>query len=282
VKKLVILLNIFVVLGFCEIEAQQPAVTPSAGAKNAKQPSKAKSADPKASASPAPKGNTTNNLFGNGQGDDRPKGPTDITARDQAQFDSRDRTAVFYGNVKVVDPQFTMTADKLTAYMNKDEEGGGLRQADAEGNVIIVHINQPKTAPAPGPDGQPVPGNSPAPGASPGQSPVAAPSATPIPNGGTPPANGAPTPAQTPVRSVSKSERAVYVTKDGTITLTGWPQVTQGVNTHISTEPGVKMIIYNDGRLQTFGSTRTVIQDRSQPTTNQPTTNKPNATNAPQ
>ncbi len=86
----------------------------------------------------------SNDLFG-GDSKDRPKGPTEITATQEAQFDTKTRIGVFIGNVKVVDPQFTMTSDRLTVHLNKDEEGGGLNDAEANGNVIIVHVNQPKT-----------------------------------------------------------------------------------------------------------------------------------------
>ena len=103
---------------------------------------------PSGSTKPAPGGsqtpNSSNDLFG-GDSKDRPKGPTEITATQEAQFDTKTRIGVFIGNVKVVDPQFTMTSDRLTVHLNKDEEGGGLNDAEANGNVIIVHVNQPKT-----------------------------------------------------------------------------------------------------------------------------------------
>jgi lipopolysaccharide export system protein LptA len=180
-------------------------------------------------------------LFG-GDGGDRSKGPVEITAKQSADFDSRNRTAVFVGSVKVVDPQFTLTADKVTALMNRSQDGGGLNQADAEGNVFIVHLNEPKPAASPSPTQQA------------GRQGQATPSPSP----------------QQPVRSTAKAEKAVYVAKDGSVTLTGWPEVTQGNNTHIATEPGVKMVLYRDGRMKTYGSTRTLIQDRTQP--NQPQT----------
>jgi hypothetical protein len=78
------------------------------------------------------------------------KGPTEITAKDDVQFDVQTRTAVFSGGVKVVDPQFTMTSDKLTVTMNRQEDGGGMKEARAEGNVIIVHANQTKKMRNPG------------------------------------------------------------------------------------------------------------------------------------
>jgi lipopolysaccharide export system protein LptA len=184
-----------------------------------------------------------NDMLG-GDDKDRPKGPTDIRCTQEAQFDTKTRSGVFVGNVKVLDPQFTLTTDRLAVRLNKEENGGGLDEAQADGNVVIVHINQPKNG------GDQAQGQAAAtPGAQPG------------------------VPAQQPVTSTGKSEKAVYEAKDGSITLTGWPQVTQGVNTHVATAPGVRMILFRDGRMQTYGSTRTLIQDRT-------ATNKPNPNGA--
>src|ERR1700745_3253125 len=78
-------------------------------------------------------------------GSSQNKGPTEITSQ-ETQFDGQSRTGVFIGSVKVIDPDFTMTTDKLTAHMAKQEDGGGLSSAEADGNVIIVHANDAKTA----------------------------------------------------------------------------------------------------------------------------------------
>jgi LptA/(LptD N-terminal domain) LPS transport protein len=195
--------------------AQRPAASPSGS------PSEKKPAD----------------AFG-GSSKDQPKGPTEITASQEAQFDMGSRTGVFLGNVKVVDPQFTMTADKLTVHLNKQEEGGGLDRAEADGNVYIVHLNPQKPPEGGAPAGQPA--------SQTGQQSAAQ-------------------TAQASIRSTGKSEHAYYQAKDGSVTLVGWPQVTQGVNTHIAMDPSVKMILFRDGRMKTYGSTRTVIQDRTEP-----------------
>ena len=79
-----------------------------------------------------------------GGNDSENKGPTEITAKEEVDFDGNARTAVFVGSVKVIDPQFTMTTDKLTVWMNKQEDGGGIKEAEATGNVIIVHANPQK------------------------------------------------------------------------------------------------------------------------------------------
>jgi lipopolysaccharide export system protein LptA len=185
----------------------------------------------------------SNDLFGGGDKDSA-KGPTEITATQEAQFDTKTRSGVFIGNVKVIDPQFTMTADRLTVHLNRDEDGGGLREAEAEGHVVIVHVNQPKAT-----DQSGTPRT--------GATPVAAASGRPGTSG--------PTPAQSqqPTTSTGRGDNALYEAKDGSVTLTGWPQVNQAGNTHIATAPGVKMVLFRDGRLQTYGSTRTLIEDKS-------------------
>jgi len=169
-----------------------------------------------------------------GGGDTQAKGPTEITAKDDVQFDVQTRTAVFSGGVKVVDPQFTMTSDKLTVTMNRQEDGGGMKEARAEGNVIIVHANQAKT------DANAKPGATP--------TPAAQPSATPA-----------------MVYSTARAQRAIYNAKDESLTLLGWPQITEGINTHISTDEGTRMILYRDGHMKTIGGSRTILQQNPQP-----------------
>lgn len=83
------------------------------------------------------------NLFG----DSNAKGPTIVTASQEATFDSQNHVAVFVGTVQVQDPQFSLTCDKLTVQLNKDE--GGMKQANADGNVFIVSIRKDKNG---GPD----------------------------------------------------------------------------------------------------------------------------------
>ena len=191
-----------------------------------------------------------------GGNDSESKGPTEITAKEEVDFDGNAHTAVFVGSVKVIDPQFTMTADKLTVWMNKQEDGGGIKEAQADGNVIIVHLNQPKN------NGQTAEA-----GASPGTSPVANTAVTPQTKtfGNTSvfaPATPSASPSATPVLDTGRAQKAIYNAKQDAVTLIGWPQVTQGVNTHIATEEGTRMILYRDGRLQTFGPSRTVIEDK--------------------
>jgi lipopolysaccharide export system protein LptA len=181
-----------------------------------------------------------------GGNDSENKGPTEITAKEEVDFDGNAHTAIFVGSVKVIDPQFTMTTDKLTVWMNKQEDGGGIKEAEADGNVIIVHANPQKN------NGQTADA-------------AASPRTTPVANRGLMPL---PTPSASPsaspqvVLDTGRAQKAIYNAKQDAVTLIGWPQVTQGINTHISTEEGTRMILYRDGRLQTFGPSRTVIEDK--------------------
>jgi lipopolysaccharide export system protein LptA len=186
---------------------------------------------------------------------DSSKGPTEITAKEEVDFDANAHTAIFVGNVKVIDPQFTMTTDKLTVWMNKQEDGGGIKDAQADGNVIIVHVNQKDKTPTADAS------------ASPRTSPVAntavTPSGTTFGNASVFGPSPSPSPGATPpVLDTGRAQKALYNAKQDAVTLIGWPQVTQGMNTHIATEEGTRMILYRDGRLQTFGPSRTVIEDK--------------------
>jgi lipopolysaccharide export system protein LptA len=188
-----------------------------------------------------------------GGDDSKNKGPTEITAKEEVDFDGNAHTAIFVGNVKVIDPDFTMTTDKLTVWMNKQEDGGGIKEAHADGSVIIVHVNQSKEK-----------GQTAEAGASPRTSPVANTAPTPMTFGnGSVFASPSASPSATPpVLDTGRSQKAIYNAKQDAVTLIGWPQVTQGVNTHIATEEGTRMILYRDGRLQTFGPSRSVIEDK--------------------
>ena len=236
-------------IAFCIAITGAFAAQPSPKPKQTKSPATRSTTAPTpgSSASPAvKKEKKQNDLL---QGSTQNKGPTEITSQ-ETQFDGQSRTGVFIGSVKVIDPDFTMTTDKLTVHMAKQEDGGGLSSAEADGNVIIVHANDAKNAKS---------------GSEAGGTPAATPSPTPATSSvfADPPAP-TPSPTPPPVLSTGRAQKALYDAKDESVTLIGWPQITQGVNTHISTEEGTRMILYRDGRLKTYGGSRTIIQDKSE------------------
>jgi len=68
---------------------------------------------------------------------DRPKGSkTEISAQKEATFNEKDNRATFVGEVRVKDPAFLLSSDRLTVFLNKGRSG--IDRAVAEGNVVIV------------------------------------------------------------------------------------------------------------------------------------------------
>lgn len=65
--------------------------------------------------------------------------------------------------------------------------------------------------------------------------------------------------------AIGRAQRAEYIPSTGRATLSGSPQIQQGINRHIATSPGTRMILYRDGRASTVGPSRTVITDNSAP-----------------
>jgi len=64
----------------------------------------------------------------------RPKGETVITSN-RLEYDYQEAVVLFEENVKVQDPQFTMTADRVLVFL---EGTNDVRQVRALGNVILV------------------------------------------------------------------------------------------------------------------------------------------------
>ena len=149
---------------------------------------------------------------------------TEIYA-EEAFFDSANHIGIFSGRVIVNDPRFSLQADKLTVYLNKDtfapneksepgtkkEPQQALNKAVAEGNVAMMQER-------------------------PGE-------------------NGAP-----PVRSIGRADTATYTASDGNMELRGTPRVQSGLNAHVATSPDTVMVINQSGQLVTRGPSRTEIR----------------------
>lgn len=139
---------------------------------------------------------------------DRPKGSTtEITAQKEATFDEKENRAIFTGDVRVKDPSFLLSADRLTVFLNKNRSG--IERAVAEGNVVIVQQ----------------------------------------------------TSSPTEKGAIGRAREAVYVPSTGIVTLSGWPEVQQGINRHVATTPATRMVLHRDGRATTEGASKTLITD---------------------
>lgn len=167
--------------------------------------------------------------------------PTIITASKEATFDASTKTAVLYGDVQVKNPQFTLSADKLTVIFHKDAatpkksptpkpqpaaaasllnpkpgvtdpaaEAGGIEQVIAEGNVVI-------TSDRPDPKGGP------------------------------------------PVHYVGKGQKVIYTPATGEAILSGWPELAQGASNLIATDDSTVIYLYREGKMHAEGHTKTVV-----------------------
>ena len=176
-----------------------------------------------------------------GQGTSQPAGEagtnvvseTVITATKRLMLDSKGYEATFMGDVKVLDPRFSLNCQKLTAYLKRppgeakaagaDAEekkqpksdggapGGGVEKAVAEGDVVIVQdkVNDK------------------------GQI----------------------------ERSIGRAAKAVYDSASGDITLSGWPQVEQRTNTVAATEERTVIILNNKGTMEVLGHSKSVLRN---------------------
>jgi lipopolysaccharide export system protein LptA len=78
---------------------------------------------------------------------------------------------------------------------------------------------------------------------------------------------------------IGKGAKADYNAITGEMTLTGWPQIQQGLNNQVATEEGTVMIMNKDGHLRTVGRSKTVIQADAKPA--KPETAKPSPSQVP-
>ncbi len=183
------------------------------------------------------------------------KEPTIITSV-QATFDQKANVAVFIDNVLVVDPEFTIHCDKLTAYLK--------------------HNDPPKPPAAPAPPGKP------------GVKPVATPAPKPDAKGEGTPDDAAPkkkgtgldkalaeaSPGKrvlinqdkvetdgTITHGIGRADWATYDTLTGDVVLHGTPEVIQGPKSVVAIDPDAVITLNRDGRMHAVGLTRTTVDN---------------------
>ncbi len=161
---------------------------------------------------------------------------TDIDATQSATFNSKDRIAVFTGNVRVKDPRFELACDKLTVFLNK---------------------GAPTDAAAPG---TPQPANPPAaPGAQP---------SPPAPGGGIDHAlaeghviiiqrKAATKPGEEEKLSIGRGGIGTFDNKSGDMVLKDWPNLEQNGSSLIAKSQGTVMTIHRDSSMDCEGPNTT-------------------------
>jgi lipopolysaccharide export system protein LptA len=186
------------------------------------------------------------------------RGPTEteITAK-EATFDQRNHQAVFLQEVVVINPEFRLTSDKLTAY---------LRRETPNPNAAAAGTSTAKPATP-----KPATPSAARPGASEGSGKAS--------KGGAYKTGGLEkaiaegnvvitqdkTDAQGNVtRNLGHARRAVYESATGDITLTGRPDVAQGMNVCVATDESTVITLNRDGHMKVSGPHKTIIKADAQ------------------
>ena len=195
---------------------------------------------------------------------DAPPSPndTEILANQGATFTSKDRIAVFNGDVRVHDPRFNLASDKLTVYLAKG--------AVPEGGAASTPPTPAPTATPPPIKANPADPNKP--GADRGggiDHDVAEGHVTIVQK------RAAPKPGEEEKVSVGRAETVEYDNKTGDLTLRGWPKVQQNGDSHEALSASTYMVMHRDNSLDTFGPSKTHIVQRAKDT-DQPGAAKPN------
>lgn len=177
-------------------------------------------------------------------------GQTEITS-EEGSFDQRTHQAIFTINVHVKSPDFALTSDKLTATMKAQTAKAG---AAADANT--AKANPPRLTT--------------------GNSGVEI-NATGTPKGPSTDKAGGLEKAVAEgnvvitrerldadgnvVRDVGRGKKAVYESATGDVTLTGKPEVDQGINSCIAQDEGTIIILNRNGQMKTIGPVKMIIRD---------------------
>ncbi len=179
---------------------------------------------------------------------DKAPSQTEITA-DNAEFNNKTHIAIFNGDVVVKNPEFNVKCDKLTAYLKHDAKPE-LAPGEKPKPAAATPAASPSTS---GADGTAKPK---------GKSGGLEKAVCEMKEGGKvvitqdkKEADG------TSTHSIGKGDKAVYDAVSGDVTLTGWPEVKQGINSGIAVEEGAVIIMTRDGKMRTTGRVKFLIQD---------------------
>lgn len=171
--------------------------------------------------------------------------PTIITATKESTFDGNLKMAVMYGDVKVKNPQFTLSSDKLTVYFHKDDQGG-----KKDPDTKKQEAASPSPAPTPKQD-------APATSTQQGggiekviaEGNVVIQSDRPDPKGGP------------PVHYAGKGDKVIYTPATGEAIFSGLPQLSEGINTMVATDDSTVIYLYRDGTMHADGPHKMEIHD---------------------
>ena len=171
---------------------------------------------------------------------------TDIDATQSASFNSKDRIAIFTGNVRVKDPRFELACDELTVYLNK----GASPNATPDPNAPPAAKPTPVATPPPAP-GAPPP--SPTPGGSGIDHAVARGHVIIIQR------KAATKPGEEDKISIGRGGLGTFDNKSGDMVLKDWPNLEQNGSSLVATAQETVMTIHRDSSMNTDGPSKTKL-----------------------
>jgi lipopolysaccharide export system protein LptA len=180
------------------------------------------------------------------------KGPTEIVAL-EATFDQKAHVAVFIGEVVVTDPEFNVLCDKLTAYLKHDEDKPADAEASPPGRLRVPATPGPATTDPKGGSAAPAPKKA---------SGLEKAIADADPGKIVTVTQDKKQDDGTINHSIGHGKKAVYDSPTGDITLTGKPDVQQGLNTCVATDESTVMVLNRDGHMRVTGPHKTIIKDQ--------------------
>lgn len=151
--------------------------------------------------------------------------PTEITASKETSFDEKTRKVVFLGDVVVKDPEFHITCEQLTVFLKKGGNPNGSDAPPSSGDGGLDRV---------------------------------------IAEGKVIIFQEKSDEKGKITRYVGKASKAEYNSMTGDVTLSGWPQIQQGINNQVATEEGTVMVLNRSGRMKTIGASKTVIAESSE------------------
>jgi lipopolysaccharide export system protein LptA len=212
-------------------------------------------------------------------GEPKEGGETEITAK-EAAFDQKTHQAIFMKDVVVINPEFEVRSDKLTVFMHHDVAApAAAGAAPAEGAPAATPAASPQPTKTGGPAAAAkstkkagTPPDAPAPRKSSGGLERAIAEGSVVITQDKVDAEGNVT------HSVGHARKAVYEADTGDITLTGRPDVSQGINTLEATEDWTIITLNRDGRMHANGPHKSTIRDTGSDPATAPKSTRGNTT----
>ena len=172
---------------------------------------------------------------------------TEITATQRLLFDQKGNQAVFVGDVVVTDPRFSLNCDKLTAVLKRSLKDSVKEEGDVSGGAKPHPEATKEPAKEVGKPGANAKGGSGIEKA--------------IAEGNVVISQEKLNDKGESERSIGRAQKAVYDAETGDITLSGWPQVEQKMNTIVALEEGTVILLNRKGALDVQGHSKTVLRN---------------------